>query len=395
MSMNIAYFGNTLNRHQVYVADVLYDLTNGEYTYVETVPPTIENSSMGKAKIERPYVLPAYKDSKSYALALKLARECDVAIFGADSLSFEVERMLLDNRLSFEVSERLLKRSWYNIISPSLLKRMWYFHSRGWSKKFLYKLCASAYGANDQYALHSFIGKCYKWGYFTNVEDFDINVLLSERYNNGKFSESKMGIVSIMWCGRYLSWKHPELPVYLAQKLKEKGFSFILDMYGSGRLLERTKQLATKLKVEELINFYGSVPNDVVLNAMRSHSIFLFTSDRREGWGAVLNEAMANGCAVVASDKIGAAPFLIKDMVNGCFFKSGSIDSLLNRVLFLLNNPNKCRDISFEAYHTMHELWSPKIAAHNLFKLSCYLLNHDEEEHILMGPCSKALPIFI
>jgi glycosyltransferase involved in cell wall biosynthesis len=40
--------------------------------------------------------------------------------------------------------------------------------------------------------------------------------------------------------------------------------------------------------------------------------VFIFTSDRNEGWGAVLNEAMGSGCAVVAADLIGSVPYLIE-----------------------------------------------------------------------------------
>lgn len=56
---------------------------------------------------------------------------------------------------------------------------------------------------------------------------------------------------------------------------------------------------------------------------MRESHIFIFTSDRGEGWGVVLSEAMANGCTVVASNKIGAAPFLVKHKKMACYFNLG------------------------------------------------------------------------
>ena len=37
----------------------------------------------------------------------------------------------------------------------------------------------------------------------------------------------------------------------------------------------------------------------------------------QEGWGAVVNEAMNSGCAVVADHMIGAAPWLIRQGENG------------------------------------------------------------------------------
>lgn len=47
-----------------------------------------------------------------------------------------------------------------------------------------------------------------------------------------------------MWCSRYLKWKHPEMPVLLAARLKDKGYHFILDMYGNGEYEQAAEQLA-------------------------------------------------------------------------------------------------------------------------------------------------------
>ena len=119
--------------------------------------------------------------------------------------------------------------------------------------------------------------------------------------------------------------KHPELPVMLAKRLKDKGYNFHLDMYGRGDELYPTQQLVKSLALNDNVSFYGSLPNEEILKEMRKHEIFLFTSDRNEGWGAVLNESMSNGCAVVASNLIGSVPFLIQDGENGMVFKSGDL----------------------------------------------------------------------
>lgn len=73
---------------------------------------------------------------------------------------------------------------------------------------------------------------------------------------------------------------------------------------------------------------------------MREHDIFTFTSNKREGWGAVLNEAMSCGCACVVSDLIGAAPYLIKAGINGYTFKTGDVCSFVSCVQKLID----CRE---------------------------------------------------
>ena len=53
---------------------------------------------------------------------------------------------------------------------------------------------------------------------------------------------------------------------------------------------------------------------------MKKHHIYCLTSDKNEGWGAVLNEAMSSGCCPVSSIEAGATPYLVKDGVNGFSF---------------------------------------------------------------------------
>ena len=391
--MNVVYFGNTLNRHQVYVADALYDLTDGNYVYVETVPPRKENLSGGKAKSERPYVFRAYEGVDAKLKALRIAREADIVLFGAESLEYEVERMRTTAGLAFEVSERWLKRGWLNLLSPRLLKNMWYYHTL-FKNKPLYKLCSSAFGAGDQYRLHSFRDKCYKWGYFTKVDEINIEEVINNRQKvEASSSVSTSRSVTILWCARFLKLKHPELVVKLAQRLKEKGYSVQIDMYGAGAELESTKLLCQNLGVEEMVVFKGSVPNAEIIIAMQKHDIFLFTSDRNEGWGAVLNEAMSNGCTVVASNEIGSVPYLIEDGKNGQIFKSKDLDSLCKRVIYLIDNPVRRKEMAVKAYSTMKDNWSPQRAAENFLRLAEELLAGNKGS-ILIGPCSKALPIF-
>ena len=223
----------------------------------------------------------------------------------------------------------------------------------------------------------------FKWGYFTKVEEY----FVVEAPNLG-VSTSEI-TTHIMWCSRFLRLKHPELPVRMALKLKEQGYNFMLDMYGSGEEEEATKQLAKTLGVEDVVKFHGALPNEEILEAMRQHEIFLFTSDRYEGWGAVANEAMANGCVLVASNAIGSTPYLIIEGKNGFSFKSEDVDSLTDCVKSLLDNPTDMYRMQQDARNTMVTVWSPQKAAEALLTLINDLQN-DRECSILNGPCSRA-----
>lgn len=375
----VVFFSNFLNHHQVLLADELYKATNNAFTFVSLIemPESFKRSGYPDY-CDRPYLLKAYENEDNLARARQLAVDSDVALFGASSLSFEIIRMR-KGKLSFEVGERWLKRGWINILSSNLLKNQWYYHTLFYNKP-LYRLCSSAYAASDLKKLHSFKDKCFKWGYFTEVADINVDSIFEKKQRNR---------ISIMWCSRFLNWKHPELAVQLARLLADHGYEFRLDMFGSGPELERIKRLIGKMGVSETVHLLGNIPNSCIIKEMQAHDIFIFTSDQNEGWGAVLNEAMSNGCAVIASDLIGAVPYLINNEDNGYVFKSRKVDDLYEKVVFLINHPEERYRVAKNAYNTMKTVWSPSVAANNLLKLiEC--LRTGTKNMIEDGPCSKA-----
>jgi len=170
--------------------------------------------------------------------------------------------------------------------------------------------------------------------------------------------------------------KHPELPVLMAERLKQKGYAFSLDFYGTGDEEEPTKKLVRGKGLTDVIRFHGSLPNERVLEAMSQHDIFLFTSDSNEGWGAVANESMSQGCVLVGSDAIGSIPFLLKHRQNGMIFKSCDVDSLVEQVEWLFLHPMEMKRMQQAAIDTMQNVWSPRCAARNFLQLVDDLQNH-------------------
>lgn len=375
---------NFINHHQTPVADELYNMPSVEYWFIETEALPEEQRNLGYSDLSgRPYVISSYKSTEKRQQAISLINDADVVIVGAAPEEMVLER-LRNNKLTFRYSERLFKkRPWY-FPDPRVWMELLKKHIR-YKYKSLYMLAASAYTANDVYAIGAYKNKVYKWGYFTRVDEFPLEACENLDASSGE------SVPHIMWCARFLRLKHPELPVMLAKRLKDKGYNFHLDMYGRGEELYPTQQLVKSLAINDNVSFYGSLPNEEILKEMRKHEIFLFTSDRNEGWGAVLNESMSNGCAVVASNLIGSVPFLIQDGENGMVFKSGDLDSLTQKVCYLLDNPTERLEMAKKAIHTMRVIWSPANAAKRFVELAHKLLA-DEITSYTDGPCSKAYP---
>ena len=374
--MTLTFYSNYLNHHQVLIADELYSLLGDSFHFVATLPRNEKELKGGQDYSDRSYCVLAGESNENRNRAMTYARESDVCVFGACSIEYAIERAKQKEcGLSFEMGERWLKRGIINIFSPNLI-RWWVNYIRYFNRKPFYKLCSSSYAAADDKMLGAYRGRHYKWGYFTAVtEYFEI--------------EAPKPIVHIMWCSRFLKLKHPELPVKMAALLKQKGYKFQLDMYGTGPEEEPTKQLILQLDVEDVVKMHGARPNAEILQAMREHEIFLFTSDRLEGWGAVANESMANGCVLVASNAIGSTHYLVKDGINGFCFDSENVESLTNKVEWLLTHPVERFNMQCKARRTMTDIWTPKKAAAALLTL-INDLQRGRETTINEGPCSKA-----
>ena len=379
--MIIAYFSNYFNHHQRPIAEALNAIEGVEYYFIATTGVPSFRKQLGYQEMTANYVLDVTLSDENMRKAMVLARTADVSIFGGGRVwKFAVERLKL-RKLTFGTSERRFKRGYLNLFSPNLLKHQWIYWRYGCKAPF-YMLSCSAYTANDFNFLGSFIGKCYKWAYFTKVNELAIeDILVLKRHTRCK----------MMWCSRFIDWKHPELCVYLAKKLKHDGVDFEINMYGNGPLLEQCKKLIEKHSLSDSVHIMGNRSNDEILVAMQKHNIFLFTSDQNEGWGAVANEAMSNGCVLVGADKIGAIPFLVKDNENGRIFKSKNLNSLYLTVKELIADRTRCESLARAAYYTMREVWSPENAATCLLELIDNLQN-GKATSILEGPCSKAEP---
>lgn len=371
--MKVTFFINYLNHHQAPVADEMYRLLGDDFRYVATYSRQNEDLKGGADYGTRPYCLFAADDVKAAEEAHRLNRESDVCVYGAGSLDWELERAKT-GKLSFEISERWFKRGLLNVLSPRLIKWWWTYQTKLRKKPF-YTLCASGYTASDRARLLTFKTRCYKWGYFPALPNLEQSTVEND-------------VIQIMWCGRMISWKHPEMPLKLAKKLRIDGYNFHLNIVGDGEMRSQLERLISEYGIAACVTLHGNLPNEQVLKMMNRSDIFLFTSDRMEGWGAVANEAMSVGCCVVANKAIGSTPYLIKERETGLTY-NGSIDSLYAQVKYLLENPKDCKRIGENACRHIQQVWSPINAAKSLLTLISDLSTGNDTS-MAEGPCSKA-----
>lgn len=321
------------------------------------------------------FVIPYYDENRKQE-AIDQILDADVVIFGScpDAL---IKIRMDANKLSFLYSERFFKKGTWRRFIPTTRKSVM---NRIGKYKNMYVLCASAYLPYDLSLIGFPTEKCFKWGYFPEAIEYkDVQALKSVEK------------IHLLWVGRLLGWKHPEMAINLAELLKKDGFDFELDIIGDGNLKNSIEEEINMKQLDVCVNLLGSKTPEEVREYMEKSHIFISTSDFYEGWGAVLNEAMNSGCAVVASHAAGSTPYLVEDNVNGLIFESENIKDLYKKVKRLLDNAEEQKRIARAAYESIRDTWNAKVAVERFRKLTEVLLAGEKNVSLYKsGPCSRA-----
>ena len=381
--MKVTFYSNFLTHHQLPFCMEMVSKYGNDFKFVATIKITEERLKLGFKNLDDKYdfVVKAYESKEEYDKALKLAVESDIVIMGSTSDKY-IEERLKQDKLTFRYRARVFSNGIMTIFDKEKMKLLYERHIKYRKNKNLYMLCANAYGANDFYKLGLYKNKIYKWGYFPETKEYNLEQLIKNK--------EKSKPINIVWVARFIKWKHPEKMIKLAKKLVKDGLEFKITMIGTGVMYEKIKEEIHKNNLENYVELTGAVESDKVRDYMEKANIFILTSGKQEGWGAVLNEAMNSACAVITDINVGAAPFLINDSENGLLYKN--FEELYMYTKNLIED-NKLRKKLYEnAYKTILETWNSKNATNNLINLF-ESIKDGQEYKIKDGPASKAKPI--
>ena len=352
--MNLIFLSNYFNHHEKPLCEALYNTEGVDFLFIQTEKMEEERVKMGWGidTSSIPYV-------KNYADApeenKKLVMDADAVIFGGiDDESYIMDR-LEAGKLTLRYQESIYKEGRWKFVSPKGLKKKQHDHTR-FNDSPVYLLCAGAYVAKDFSLINAYKGKKYVWGYFPEARRYDINSLLDKK--------NESGVCEILWSGRMTDWKHPELAIDTAVYLNFEGIPFHLTMAGGGDMEEELRKRVHDAGLDGKVSFTGFLRPSEIRSLMEKASVYLFTSSRKEGWGAVLNESMNSGCAVVASYDAGSVPFMVRDGENGFTFNNKK--DLFKKTEKLLADDELRKKLGKNAYITVRDKWNAELAAERL-----------------------------
>lgn len=270
------------------------------------------------------------------------------------------------------MSERLFKKGIAKIVDYRLWKNIYFFKSV--YHRNVHLLCMGAYVAKD-FRLCGFNHKhMWKFGYITETKKESLEEILSLKVHDEK---------RILWVGRMIWWKRPMQIIKATEKLHRMGYCFSLDIVGDGKKFKKIKRYVENNHIRQ-IKVHGLMRNEEVLNLMMNANIFVATSNRLEGWGAVINEAENCACAIIASKAMGATEYLVENDINGYWYDNTQRG--LTRTLEKALNDSSLLEKGVAGYHFITTEWSPQNAAGRLLELIRELLLDDVVE---VGECGR------
>jgi glycosyltransferase involved in cell wall biosynthesis len=146
---------------------------------------------------------------------------------------------------------------------------------------------------------------------------------------------------------------HPML-LRTAQRVTREVPEAVFVIAGEGELRAETEQLATEMGVKEWCLFTGRCAN--VPDLLAASDICLLTS-QAEGFSNSILEYMAAGCAVVATN-VGGAGEAIVEGETGHLVNSGDDATMAARIVDLLRNPERRRQMGLKGRALVEERFS-------------------------------------
>lgn len=278
----------------------------------------------------------------------------DVVYTGLRDFALFSRRRLKELK-TFYVSERWFKPiqlsryllpGWLRIVSPRYLMMLVKFVRWQNSDSRARCFAVGPDAAKDFNHIGIPLDKIIPWGYYVEQDQS-----LNGRQSFPVHKRERR----ILWVGRMVALKRVDTIInalrLLVEKKVQSTFTYTLTLVGEGPEQKNLQKISSGLPV----HFIPFQPIESVRGIMRDHDIFVFASNGLEGWGAVVNEALAEGLVVLGS----AAP--------------GSCRALLphDRLFEVGDYRRLAKLLSVEwTVDGLEERWTPKGAAKALVKIA-------------------------
>lgn len=377
--MRVLQVSNLASHHQLPLArEIAKVVGEDNFRFAATAVPDQERLRLGWAsEFGDPWIFRAGEVEADRIAFEQWWDEADVVICGERRFTRMGER-LAQGKVCFYMSERWWKPpiGKIRLLSPKILKIVREFRAVADHPLFHY-LPVGPYAERDIAVLSEMVGRTWRWGYFPDVSDH-----LHKTINAGPQ-------LKLLWVGRMLGWKRVDTLIRAVSAAINGGADLKLTLIGDGPERASLEKLAGRLLDRDSFVIRDSVSASEIPSIMSENDVYVLPSSAYEGWGAVVNEAMSCGCAVVASKATGAGAAIIKHGINGFLFSPGDSQGLSAQLVSLASDDALRRRLGIEAIRSMSEVWSPSVAASRFLEVAAAVLSKSVMPMYDEGPMSR------
>ncbi len=188
---------------------------------------------------------------------------------------------------------------------------------------------------------------------YNKKSSFELPLIVAQQEK--AFNEDRFRKNEIIFLANLLENKRPIEFCKVIEEISKTNEQIRARIIGDGPERDKVEKYIQDNNLKENIEILGRIPNQEVLNYLKS-STFLINLSDGEPYGRNIAEAMSCGCIVVSHDSGGPSDFITNNL-NGVLINSFNPFDFATEILEISSDPLKIKHLSENAYAKSRE-WS-------------------------------------
>ncbi|MCF6182626.1 glycosyltransferase [Lutibacter sp.] len=193
----------------------------------------------------------------------------------------------------------------------------------------------------------------------------------TQKFNKKKILKSASTKTEILFCGRLVPFKAPNLAIEIVKVLIDKKYNVHLTIIGEGELKQQIIDQINKYNIKNSVTMMGAVSQEDIISIMDDTDLFLMpgiedeSTGRAENQGLVIQEAQAMQLPVIVSDAGGMKYGLIENKT-GFVVKQKDILGFVDKIEELIKNSKLKDSMGLEGRNFIVKNYDSKILCNKL-----------------------------
>lgn len=189
----------------------------------------------------------------------------------------------------------------------------------------------------------------------------------------------------LLSCGQLVARKGIDVLISAFVRVTGRCPNVSLEIVGDGPEKSNLMQ-SVPGEFKSSVVFTGNVPFEQRAESFGKADVFVHPA-RHDGWGVVIQEAMASGLPVISTRETGAAYDLVDEGQNGFLVGAGDVDGLADSIAGLVKNRDKVSRLGMNARRKVSG-FTPEWGAERFVQISRSILDARWEEAVKIAPRS-------